>query len=314
MFHLRLFVSLLAFLAATLGGGYSPAIMAANPDVADSRDPELIERYPRSWIVEFSEQRAEEYLLVLGRLKKVNHVVVPEKSHRVVADFTRTTYKVPNGHEPEQVFDWIESQIASRTRELLFQCHGRACGASNEWANRIFRIAVLYGPDREQSYLLARVRNGERQKFLVAYVIQRGNKRVYAHIDEVSVDTQSAGVVHPNPATLMSVLREHRRVTLPELHFGEQQQVVQPQGAEIELAVQALQLDLIPKIAVVAHSNSGQGIETDLRISEARARNLVNILVNRGVDRNRLFAFGAGSLSPPFDPNVSADRVELVIP
>lgn len=305
----RLFLLLIcALFTATSNASATPS------DVPGSRDPGLIERYPRSWIVEFSAEQAVDYLLVLGRIKKTNHVVAPEKSHRVIADVTRTTYRVPDGHAPQQVFEWIEDQIGGQTRELLFQCHGRACGGSNEWANQIFGIAELYGPDREQSYLLARTRNGDKQKFLVAYVIQRGNRRVYAHIDEVSVGAQAASIVHPNPVTLMSVLRQHRRVTLPALNFGEQQELVQPQGPEIELLVQALQLDLIPQVAIVAHSSSGQGIDTDLRISEARARNLVNILVNRGVDRSRLFAFGNGSLSPPYDTNLPADRVELVIP
>lgn len=302
-------LAILAMLGAGLVAAASPP-----PDVSGSRDPSLVERYPRSWIVEYSAESAVDYLLVLGRIKKTNHVVAPEKSHRVIADVTRTTYRIPDGHGPEQVFEWIEAQVAGQTRELLYQCHGRACGSSNEWANRIFGIAELYGPDREQSYLLARTRNGDQQKFLVAYVIQRGNRRVYAHIDEISVNAETARVVHPNPATLMSVLRAHRRVTLPELHFGEQQQLVQPQGAEIELVVQALQLDLIPEVAVVAHSSSGQGVEADLKISTARARNLVNLLVDRGVQRKRLIAFGNGSLSPPYDTHVPVERVELVIP
>lgn len=300
-------------LLAMVGAAFTNAATIPE-DIPGSRDPALIERYPRSWIVEFSAEQAVEYMLVLGRIKKTNHVVAPEKSHRVIGDVSRTTYRIPDGHSPEQVFAWIEEQVAGQTRELLFQCHGRACGSSNEWANRIFEIAKLYGPDREQSYLLARARNGDTQKFLVVYVIQRGNRRVYAHIDEISVDAKAARVVHPNPSTLMSVLRAHRRVTLPELHFGEQQQLVKPQGPEIELLVQALKLDLIPEVAVVAHSNSGQGVDADLKISASRARNLVDILVNRGVDRKRLIPFGNGSLSPPYDPDLPANRVELVIP
>jgi hypothetical protein len=62
--------------------------------------------------------------------------------------------------------------------DVLFQCGGRDCGRSNDWANQVFEQAILYGPDSNQYYAAF-----ERQDLLVAlYGIERGNKRVYAHL------------------------------------------------------------------------------------------------------------------------------------
>lgn len=288
--------------------------VTAADDLPNSSDPELLERYPRSWIVEYSTRSESEYLLALGRLKKANSVVQPEKSHRLVGDLERVTYRVPEGHAPDQVFRWFRDQVEDRTREILFLCHGRECGPSNDWANDLFGISVLYGPDRDQSYLVARVSGGDREKFLVVYVIRRGNRRIYAHVDELSVAPAEARAVQPNPATLLAMLREHRRVILPGLRFGQQQQLLDGANEGIGPVVQALQLDIVLQVAVVAHARTGQGIETDLRVSEARARNVVTLLVEKGIPLQRLYPHGAGSLLPPHDAREPRERVELVLP
>ncbi len=300
----------LAILACLAVSAHAPAA----EDLPGASDPDSLARYPRSWIVEYSAESASEYRLALGRLKKANSVVQPEKSHRLVGDLARVTYRVPDGHAPDQVFRWYRDQVEARTREILFLCHGRECGPSNDWANDLFGIPVLYGPDRDQSYMVARIAAGEREKFVVVYTIRRGNRRIYAHVDELTVRAGAAREVQPNPATLLSMLREHRRVTLPRLRFGEQQELLLGENEGIEPVVQALQLDIVLQVAVVAHARTGQGLEADFRVSQARARNVVDLLVRRGIPRERLYAHGAGSLSPPYDANEPAERVELVLP
>ena len=60
-----------------------------------------------------------------------------------------------------------------------FTCRGRDCGRSNGWANQVFGQAILYGPEANQFYIAAD-QDGE---LVSAYVIERGNRRIYAHVE-----------------------------------------------------------------------------------------------------------------------------------
>jgi hypothetical protein len=148
----------------------------ADTDVIGSRDPLGIERFPRSWIVDYRrEDTAAPREFVVGRVERSQREARVEDLLRVEGSLESAIYRIPEGIPVAEVaahfLDGLEGG-------LLFRCSGRDCGRSNEWANRIFGKAILYGPDGNQQYLA-----WESQGRLTSvYVIERGNKRIYANV------------------------------------------------------------------------------------------------------------------------------------
>ena len=146
-------------------------------DVSGSSDPLGLQRMPHSWIVGY--ERDDSFLpreYALGRVDKTRRNVRVEHEVRAAATREWATYEMPAGTQADEV---IEHYLEVLDADPLFSCRGRDCGRSNLWANEIFKRAILYGPDRNQFYFA-----GEIDQALVAlYVIERGNKRVYAHVE-----------------------------------------------------------------------------------------------------------------------------------
>jgi hypothetical protein len=166
------------------------ALSAAQPteaaDAAGARDPLGIGRVPDSWIFAYDRDdtlKRREY--ALGRVDRSRRDVRVEHEVRPSASREWATYEMPPGTQTEEV---IRHYLEALDTEPLFSCRGRDCGRSNLWANEIFRQATLYGPDANQFYFA-----GELDDDLVAlYVIQRGNKRVYAHLEVLRPEREVA--------------------------------------------------------------------------------------------------------------------------
>ncbi|WP_156826383.1 DUF4892 domain-containing protein [Marinobacterium rhizophilum] len=165
----------------------SCAVMA-EPDVEGSADYGLLKRFPLSWIEGYQQGPTPEYLLMLSELKKANNIVVADKRKALDGKLTRITYRIPDSHQPADAFEYYRSQLAALDAEVLFQCSGRDCGSSHYWANDFFGIAQLYGLDRTQFYMAARLGSD----YLALYTVQRGNRRVYLQLDVISVAGGSA--------------------------------------------------------------------------------------------------------------------------
>ncbi|WP_188857402.1 DUF4892 domain-containing protein [Marinobacterium nitratireducens] len=156
--------------------------LLAQTDVSGSADYPLLERFPLSWIESYQRRQTPEYLLMLSELKKVNNVVVADRRQSLQGDLRRITYRIPEPHLPDDAFRHFREQIEKKDGEILFSCTGRDCGSSHYWANDFYGISQLYGLDRTQYYLAARLGND----YLALYAVQRGNRRVYLQLDVVS--------------------------------------------------------------------------------------------------------------------------------
>lgn len=284
-------------------------------DVSGAKDYEGISRYPSSKIDHYRVLQRTEYQLALGQLKNVNGVLNPEYSRRLFGDLTRITYRIPDGHDSQTVFDHFKSGI-KQPYTLLYECHGRECGSSNHWANHIFRVAKLYGPERYQHYLAARTKMGEQDVVIVVYAVKRGNKRLYAHLDLLEVASEAAQGLNVSASTLLDSLRDNGRFVLPGLRF-DQQDVLDPATAEfLAVVASVLKKDVRLQLYVVGHLSSDRSnVSTEdlMQQSLKRAQSVVESLEQRGIESGRLTAHGIGPLAPPANAYDGADRIELVL-
>ena len=157
----------------------------AAEDVSGSADPAGIERFPRSWIVEFAEHGADEpYEFITAPVDRIKRDVRVE-AVRVVGPLARVTYRIPDGVRLDDVIAHYEQRIAAISPGIVFSCRGRDCGRATIWANHVFGVAELAAPNRNQFYLAAPVRVEGQGQLVAFYAVQRGNRRVYAHLDVV---------------------------------------------------------------------------------------------------------------------------------
>ncbi|MCF7203474.1 DUF4892 domain-containing protein [Pseudomonas oligotrophica] len=200
---------LVAIAALLFGVGASAA------DVTGSADLQVLPRYPQARIIDYRQEPVLERVYpqdsvrrISGRLRIAQQVVSS-------GQLTAITYRLPDSHSGIEAFEQARRHLLEQGGELLYWCEGRDCGSSSLWANSIFGRAMLYGPEAQQAYLLARL--PEAADSLVAlYGITRGNGRPYLHVEQLQPD-QPLGDLLPSAATLLRQLRNTGELRLARL-------------------------------------------------------------------------------------------------
>ncbi len=282
-------------------------------DVTGANDSQFFKRYPRSKIDDFKQGETADYLLALGAPKNVNGLMRLEYSERLAGMLTRITYRAPDNESSQQVFDHFRSQINGFSYRLLFECHDRECGDSNEWANRIFEISKLYGPDRYQHYLAVQLNTDNGPVFVVIYTIQRGNKRVYTQLDLLVPKNDSTLELVTNPDTILSILESDGVFHLRNLQFDNNDTLTADGAKRMVVVVRALANNTRIQLYVVGHVAGSESVDILKARSLRRAESVVQALTAQGVRSDRLIAQGVGPLAPIRQNSDDANRVALII-
>jgi len=288
-------------IVALLGVG-PDTLLAAQPDTAGSRDPAGLERYPRSWIVDYrhdDDVRPRQF--IVSRVDRIRRELRIDDRLWVDGGLETATYRIPEGASVDDVVSHYADTLG---RDVLFRCDGRGCGRSNDWANQIFESATLYGPDRNQRYLAL-----EWQDRLVSlYVIQRGNQRVYAHL-RVIEPRDGVGL---EPNTLLVRRLSERGWAAIDAVTPQADGSIDAAGRRV-LAGLAGSLERFSgrNVHLVCHLGGAGGVA--LEASQRCAEQAVAALTDAAGDSGalRIRPFGAGALLPR--PNLPRARLELVI-
>ncbi len=242
----------------------------AEQDVRGSGDDSLIDRYRGSVIVNYQRSYVNNYPFVLGSIEKVNGVERTEKEQHLSGTLTRISYMLPENISTADAVDYFKSQLEEREAKLLFSCQSRECGSSNVWANSVFGYSKLYGLERSQYYNAFELPG----QSVALYVIERGNRRIYAHLDIMETDPTARviGMLKDKSYALLSIEK------LPEINL-------------LESLSSAGSLE---KTAIVIH-HKGDSIPEAAALSEAQADNLRTLLEQKKISAD---IYAIGELSP----------------
>lgn len=259
----------------------------------------LIDPYPGSEVAKFErDTNVTSRRVILGRLKKVNNALQPDASRFVRGSRTAITYRIGDERRTSVVQQFLKDQLIDQG-EILFECEGRGCGSSNDWANAIFDRAILYGPEEFQHYILAKM-SGDETYYVGVYIAKRGTGELYAHLDIIG--TRSAEDA-ANAMTINAALRSRGKYILP-WHADE----------EIIVAVaDALKEASAHQIAIVGHdkTDAGENVRDAMGRTGERAAELRDRIISMGVDESRIESYGVGPLAPI--DNRPRSRFELVL-
>lgn len=281
-------------------------------DVTGAVDSALFQRYAQSKIVAYKQLVTSDYLLALGAPKTVNGVMTLDYSERLAGDLTRITYRAPDDYPSEEMFKHYASQLNQVPHKVLFECHARECGNSNQWANRILNNRKLYGPERYQHYLAVQIETQQSPIFVTIYSIKRGNKRVYTQLDLLQPKAGSFRELLVNPDTILAQLKQQGIVELSNLQFDEKDKLTTDSVILLDSVIIALQKNTRLKLYVVGHLRQKQAFEILQQRSLAQAQSVVDVLVQKGINGERLSAQGIGPLAST-KTSGSINRITLLV-
>lgn len=181
-------------------------------DMPDSRDLPQLPRYPQSQIVDYKQTDVVGRVYPKSSLQRIGGRLRMEAQVSASGELTAITYLLSDTHSATDAFAQAKHALLQQEAELLFWCEGRDCGSSSLWANSIFERSLLYGPESQQAYLLARF-PGSPDSLVVLYGITRGNGRSYLQVEQL-VPADALGELLPTPATLLRLLKDTGKLNL----------------------------------------------------------------------------------------------------
>lgn len=271
-------------------------------DLPGSRDIPEVTRPLGSEIVRYKEGIGKAIRFPLDRVERVNNRVTIDTELELDGHVVDITYQLSARMTHTAFFEVLADGLAASGADVLFQCESRACGSSGLWANSLFQVNELYGPNQAQHYLAVKL-PGDAERYLSAYGIERGNRRQYVHLRLVEPGATTRQV--DGQALLMA----DGRFVLPVRFAGNR---VSPESIpalrDVAASLSAVSGEAMAITAFTALTPGGSLAEA-LTQSQLRAEHLQTLLREAGLSIPH--AHGLGALVPPPD-GASPERAELV--
>lgn len=264
--------------------------------------PDWLQQYPHGQIVQQQAQQSDDYVLPVGRLRKVDGVWRAQKDLRLKGELQRTTWLLPAGQTVSMASQYYEALLASHDAQRLYACDSRDCGSSNEWANGVFNVRELYGPDRNQVYRAYVIEHDTHWSYIALYLIERGNQRRYVHIDHMRVRGAAAG-------SYLSLLELNQYLSVKRYELKQPQSLTQ----KLDAIAQYLAAHTSHRVRLVGHAYGSADVESLQQSSLLLAQQIAALLKKNGVDEKRMQAFGVGPLAPRGNMATQQDRIEVLV-
>ena len=292
---------------------FGPALVVAvaSPlaaqDVPGAQDPAGLERFPRSYIVEYEEvAESLPYQFVTAPVDKIRQDLRIEGA-RVSGPLQRVTYRIPDGEQLDAIVDHYREILKAAGSGIVFACEGPDCGRSTIWAHDVFGIRFLVAPPRSQAYLAAPVTIDGVAKLVAVYAVQRGNRRLYAHVEVVVPDDE---VVFDTNRTLADTLARTGSAVIDGVVPDAVGALTAGEISDIEAVAATLGTFGRETIHVVCHLYGSGSVDELKRASERCATTAAEVLQRVGGVAAE--AHGLGPLGP--QEGLAKARVELVLP
>lgn len=261
-----------------------------------------LEVYPGAELVASNvEKKNTNRRVILGSLKKINNILEPKSYIYVEGGLSSNTYYIPGEKRVKRVAEFYEHQMNTHT-EILFSCQGRSCGSSNYWADIIFQLPILYGPEQYQSYFVGL--SNDKVSYIALYVAQRGTRKIYVHEQVIRISA-----VDRFAPDLSADLMATGRIVIPLTSTEQSIDDIVDELATLLNKNRSL------NVTLVAHDSMhvGESIEDSTKRTLIFAESVKSGLIISGIASERLDAYGLGPLAPL--TSVDSPRIEvLVIP
>lgn len=268
----------------------------------------LLDALPRSTSVDsYTSDEVAPYDFIAGPVERIRREIIFERVIRVDGRVRSETYEMSSSTSREDAMDWYREALVSAGGEIVFECEARDCGRAAIWGGSIFKLRVLSAFDSKQHYLTAALQTEQSTELFSIYVVERGNRKVYAHVVQVTVDGE---VDLGTNLDFSGTLARHGQVIVEGVVPDKQGKLSDDALNQLkELADQLLAFS--ESIYIVCHVYGSRSSDRLLEQSQSCAESAAQIL-NDEADIE-VIPFGAGPLAPR-EGSVPQSRVEIVVP
>lgn len=136
-----------------------------------------------------SEQQQQEtdHWVVLGAVERMKGAVTAEKDVRVAGQVESRLWQIPVGHGLDDVYGFYRAQGQQQGFETRYDCKGRSCGTSNDYANQVFHQSLLVARDADQRYWVGTKWDGRQWRVWLIYAVQKVNKGTLVYAEQITL-------------------------------------------------------------------------------------------------------------------------------
>ena len=275
-------------------------VFAAVGDVRDSKDHELVSRYPSSIISSYEFRDYEAIRMPVGPVEGRRKDYTISDALDLEGRLTRITYKVSEKTSSLKVYRNYEQALKASGFEELFSCSGNACGSQGSWGYALGQLGLLNGKQKSIRYLATKKVVGDAKVYIGLYVMEKSGQRVVTGLNVVETKAMETGLVKVDLSSLQQQLAQDGKVAIYGIHFDVDKANIKKESAEVLKTIQRLlNADTELKLYVVGHTDDTGSQVHNLDLSGRRAKAVVTALVKEyGIDDERLVPFGAGPYTP----------------
>ncbi|MDG0980661.1 MAG: DUF4892 domain-containing protein [Halieaceae bacterium] len=162
---------------------FAPLVVADQSEFTD-----LLSSPHARLVSEFDEYVTDREIGLDALQKRLGHWGF-ENSIRVNANLREAIYQIVDGYSAAELLQHhVQIFQDSGALVTLFECEGRDCGRSVQWANRVFGQRLLYGQDNDQRYWVGKA-SAQEPSLYVAYSAYRTENRQYLVVQRYLLDS-----------------------------------------------------------------------------------------------------------------------------
>jgi hypothetical protein len=262
-----------------------------------------LESLPNSYKKLSSTKQVIDHWVILGSVERIIGSVEPESDARLSGELSNWLWKIPTGHDVKSSFSFVQGQM-SESVVTLYECTGRICGLSNDYANQVFSQSILTGRNSEQKYWVGF--EPDKNTLWLVYGSERSNQRVYLYAEKlVLTDKQASKLSHLVDSGEMKAFLDDGYQVIKTL----EEVPARLSSSEIEGVKRILKDYPTQKFALVVHRYSEIENQRLIDQTQKEAQSLLNQVAEQGGFIQYLYAHGAGAMLPR---GQQGSRIELV--
>lgn len=193
------------------------------------------------------QQEKGHFRIAKGRIRGVNNRWQFEQEDNVDGLANSRTWQLDDSVNYMDHVDYITAWLKETDANIVYQCQGRSCGASNIWANNYFNDWRLYGPDDRQYLWVSQ----QQQSYRVLYLIERGNRKVYLHEKQVKAEQsikQQAHIFSTCDAEALAALAHEKGIVLISSPDDKEQSVSLQLVKQCQQRLNQAELKTVPEL------------------------------------------------------------------
>ncbi|MBE9554097.1 MAG: DUF4892 domain-containing protein, partial [Proteobacteria bacterium] len=208
-------------LAAIMLFTLAMSVAASAADVKGSKDHPLVSRYEGAKIVKYSQEKFDEYTLLLGKAKARK----PGEHQTVEGAVTMIRYEIGKERTTLEVFKNYEQALADAGFETLFACKNKECGGRDFGLVVIPYDGVMSDNYNDQRFLAAKLSRPEGTAFVSLYVVKAynigGSKKdnVYVQLDIIETAEMETGKVTVDAEAIGKGLDAEGHIAIYGIYF-----------------------------------------------------------------------------------------------